>query len=153
SEVLFLIKNAILAIEAANSTLADAYINLMKIAAVIQNLPTDEYKGFRNYCIEKFNHRFEEFNDPAYPLAFFLHPAYKGAGLKFGTYSVIANYAGELWQKMGKSKNSCEILLAQLRIYKEQKRRINGKINPYVASYKIGSDTPLTWWNTCKVKP
>jgi hypothetical protein len=31
SEVLFPIKNAILAVEAANSTLADAYINLMKL--------------------------------------------------------------------------------------------------------------------------
>ncbi|CAG8521252.1 hypothetical protein GLOIN_2v1672635 [Rhizophagus irregularis DAOM 181602=DAOM 197198] len=38
SEVLF-------PVEAANSTLADAYVNLMKIAAVIQNLPADEYKG------------------------------------------------------------------------------------------------------------
>ncbi|CAB4490238.1 unnamed protein product [Rhizophagus irregularis] len=153
SEVLFPIKNAILAVEAANSTLADAYVNLMKIAAVIQNLPADEYKGFRNHCIKKFNHRFEEFNDPAYQLAFFLHPAYKGAGLKFGAFSLIANYAGELWQKMGKSKKSCEKLLAQMRIYKEQIRIVNGKPNPYVAPYTIGSDTPLMWWNTCEVKP
>jgi hypothetical protein len=153
SEMLFPIKNAILAVEAANSTLADAYINLIKIAAVIQNLPTDEYKGFRNYCIKKFNHRFEEFNDPAYQLAFFLHPAYKGAGLKYGAFSIIATYAGELWKKMGKSQTSCEKLLAQLRIYKEQKEKVNDMPNPYVASYKIGSDTPLTWWNTCEVKP
>ncbi|CAB5209658.1 unnamed protein product [Rhizophagus irregularis] len=101
SEVLFPIKNAILAVEAANSTLADAYVNLMKIAAVIQNLPADEYKGFRNHCIKKFNHRFEEFNDPAYQLAFFLHPAYKGAGLKFGAFSLIANYAGRIMAKNG----------------------------------------------------
>ncbi|CAB5211436.1 unnamed protein product [Rhizophagus irregularis] len=153
SEVLFPIKNAILAVEAANSTLADAYVNLMKIAAVIQNLPADEYKGFRNHCIKKFNQRFEEFNDPAYQLAFFLHPAYKGAGLKFGAFSLIANYAGELWQKMGKSKKSCEKLLAQMRIYKEQICIVNGKPNPYVAPYTIGSDTPLMWWNTCEVKP
>ncbi|CAB4474246.1 ribonuclease H-like domain-containing protein [Rhizophagus irregularis DAOM 181602=DAOM 197198] len=71
SEVLFPIKNAILAVEAANSTLADVYVNLIKIAAVIQNLPADKYKGFCNHCIKKFNHRFEEFNDPVYQLAFF----------------------------------------------------------------------------------
>jgi hypothetical protein len=153
SKILLPIKNAILAVEATNSTLADAYMNLIKIAAAIQNLPTDEYRGFRNHCIEKFNHRFDEFNDPAYQLSFFLHPAYKGAGLKFGTFSVIANYAGELWQKMGKSKKSCEKLITQLRIYKEQKPEVNGKPNPYVASYMIGSDTPLMWWNTCEVKP
>jgi hypothetical protein len=153
SDILFPIKNAILAVEATNSTLADAYINLMKIAAVIQNLPADEYKGFRNYCIEKFNRRFEEFNDPTYQLAFFLHPAHKGAGLKFGAFTVIANYAGELWQKMGKSKKSCEKLITQLRIYKEQKRIVNNKPNPYVSPYTIGSDTPLMWWNTCEAKP
>ncbi|RGB22345.1 hypothetical protein C1646_677914 [Rhizophagus diaphanus] len=53
---------------------------------------------------------------------------------------------------MGKSKKSCEKLLAQIRIYKEQIRIINGKLNPYVAPYTIGSDTPLMWWNTCEVK-
>jgi hypothetical protein len=78
AEVLLPIKNAILATEANCSTLADGYINLMKIAAAIQNLPTSEYKGFRNHCIKKFNNRFEEFNDPVYQLAYFLHPAYKG---------------------------------------------------------------------------
>ena len=66
----------------------------MKIAAAIQNLPTDEYKGFRNHCVKKFDHRFEEFNDPTYQLAFFLHPAYKEIGLKFGIFPLIANCAG-----------------------------------------------------------
>ncbi|PKY45354.1 hypothetical protein RhiirA4_459907 [Rhizophagus irregularis] len=90
-------KNAILAVETANSTLADPYINFIKIAAVIQNLPIDEYKGFCNYYIKKFNFKFKEFNDPAYQLTFFLHSAYKGVGLKFGVFLVIANFAGELW--------------------------------------------------------
>ena len=156
SEVLLPIKNAILAIEATNSTLADAFINLIKIAATIQNLPTDEYRGFRNHCVEKFNNRFQEFNDPIYQLAFFLHPAYRKT-LKFGVFPAIANYAGQLWQKMGKSKKSSEILITQLRLYKEQKSIINGRPNPYAASYTIGSDdvgdTPLMWWNACEVKP
>ena len=152
SKVLFPIKNAILAVEATNSTLADAYIYLIKIASSIQNLPTDEYKGFRNHCIRKFNHRFEEFNDPIYKLAFFLHPAFRKA-LNFGIFPEIANYAGQLWQEMGKSKKSSEILITQLRLYKEQKHTTNGRSNPYVASYTIDSDTPLMWWNTCEVKP
>ena len=94
ANVLLPIKNAILAIEANHSTLTDAYINLMKIAAAIYNLPTNEYKGFCNYCVEIFNNRFEEFNDSVYQLAFFLHPAYKGVGLKFGTFPIIANCTG-----------------------------------------------------------
>ena len=152
SKVLFPIKNAILAVEATNSTLTDAYIYLIKIASSIQNLPTDEYKGFRNHCIRKFNHRFEEFNDPIYKLAFFLHPAFRKA-LNFGIFPEIANYAGQLWQEMGKSKKSSEILITQLRLYKEQKHTTNGRSNPYVASYTIDGDTPLMWWNTCEVKP
>src|ERR1044071_4844269 len=153
ANVLLPIKNVILAIEANHSTLADAYINLMKIAAAIYNLPTNEYKGFRNHCVEIFNNRFEEFNDPVYQLAFFLHPAYKGVGLKFGTFPIIANCAGQLWKKMGKTQESCEILITQMRIYKEQAPTINGNPNPYTAPYTIGNDTPLMWWNTCEVKP
>ncbi|CAG8724429.1 1705_t:CDS:2 [Rhizophagus irregularis] len=101
SEVLFPIKNAILAVEVTNSTLTDTYVNLMKIAAVIQNLFTDdEYKGFCNHCIKKFNHRFKEFNNPTYQLAFFLHSAYKGAELKFSAFLLLQimleNY-GKKW--------------------------------------------------------
>ncbi|GET03325.1 ribonuclease H-like domain-containing protein [Rhizophagus clarus] len=125
SEILLPIKNAILAVEAAQSTLADAYINLLKIAAAIQNLSTDEYKGF----------------------------LYKGAGLKFGTFPVIANYAGQLWQRMSETKKGCEQLITQLRHYKDQNCIVNGKPNPYMAPYSIGSDIPLMWWNTCEVKP
>ena len=59
--------------------------------------------------------------------------------------------------KMGKSKKSSEILITQLRLYKEQRSIINGRPNPYAASYTIGSDdvgdTPLMWWNACEVKP
>ncbi|CAG8554951.1 20845_t:CDS:2, partial [Cetraspora pellucida] len=83
SDVLFPIKEAILAVEANCSTLANCYINLVKIAVAIQNLSIDEYKGFHNEYVKKFNKWFEEFNDPIYQLTYFLHPAYKGLGLKF----------------------------------------------------------------------
>ncbi|CAG8751272.1 2703_t:CDS:2, partial [Gigaspora rosea] len=127
-----------MAVEANCSILADCYINLMKIAAAIQNLSVNEYKGFQNYCIEQFNSRFEEFNDPIYQLTYFLHLAYKGIGLKFGTLPLIANYAGKLWQQMGKMSKSCETLITQLQIYKEQKKFINGIPNLYTAPYTIG---------------
>ncbi|CAG8821642.1 19818_t:CDS:2, partial [Cetraspora pellucida] len=111
SDVLFLIKKAILAVKANHSTLANCYINLVKIAAAIQNLSIDKYKGFCNEYVKKFNKRFEEFNDSIYQLTYFLHLAYKGLGLKFGTFPFIANYAEKLWQQMGKSKESCEALI------------------------------------------
>ncbi|CAG8817707.1 8449_t:CDS:2, partial [Dentiscutata erythropus] len=91
SEILLSIKDAILSVKANRSTLADCYINLMRIAVAIQNLPTDEYRGFCNY-------------------------SYKGIGLKFGTFPLIASYAGKLRQQMGKSQESCEALITQLYI-------------------------------------
>ncbi|CAB4489581.1 unnamed protein product [Rhizophagus irregularis] len=134
SEVLFPIKNAILAVEVTNSTLTDTYVNLMKIAAVIQNLFTDdEYKGFCNHCIKKFNHRFKEFNNPTYQLAFFLHSAYKRAELKFSAFLLLQI----MLENYGKKWNST---VAQMRIYKEQIRIVNRKLNPYVASYTIEID-------------
>ncbi|CAG8822290.1 19425_t:CDS:2, partial [Gigaspora rosea] len=60
------------AVESNHAILANCYINLIKIVAAIQNLSSNEYKGFRNYCI----------------------------GLKFGTFPLIANYAenyGNRW--------------------------------------------------------
>ncbi|CAG8520306.1 56_t:CDS:2 [Racocetra fulgida] len=78
SDVLLPIKEAILAVEANHSTLADCYINLVKITVAIQNLSTNEYKRFYNKYI----------------------------GLKFGTFPLIANYAEKLLQKMGKSKEN-----------------------------------------------
>ncbi|CAG8810844.1 374_t:CDS:2, partial [Dentiscutata erythropus] len=40
-------------------------------------------------------------------------------------------YAGKLWQQMGKSQESCEALITQLRFYKEQEQNINENPNPY----------------------
>ncbi|CAG8634523.1 7787_t:CDS:1, partial [Dentiscutata heterogama] len=48
SNVLIPIKEAILAVKANCSTLADCYINLVKIAIAIHNLSTNKYKEFHN---------------------------------------------------------------------------------------------------------
>ncbi|CAG8823886.1 25606_t:CDS:2, partial [Gigaspora rosea] len=58
-------------------------------------------------------------------------------GIKFGTFPLIANYAGKLWQQMDKSKKSCETLITHLRFYKEQEQYINRKPNFYAAPYRI----------------
>ncbi|CAG8787962.1 21075_t:CDS:2, partial [Cetraspora pellucida] len=118
SEILLPIKDAILSVEANCSTLADCYINLMRIAG--------QYKIFLLMNIEDF--------------AIIVLETYKGIILKFGTFPLIASYAGKLWQQMGKSQE-------------KQEQNINGNPNPYVAPYTIGSDMPLIWWNTCEAKP
>ncbi|CAG8844445.1 44938_t:CDS:2 [Gigaspora margarita] len=143
SDVLLPIKDAILFIEANCSTLANCYINLIKIATAIQNLPANEFKEFHNDCIKKFNNQFEEFNDSAYQLAYFLHPAYKGVRLKFGTFPLIASYARKLQKQMDKNKESCEALIMQLHWYKEQEQYINRVPNPYIALYTIAKPNCL----------
>ncbi|CAJ0641708.1 2894_t:CDS:2 [Entrophospora sp. SA101] len=45
------IKLAILEVEGRSTNLADCYISLLRIAAVIRNLPSNDYKFFRNHCI------------------------------------------------------------------------------------------------------
>jgi hypothetical protein len=63
--------------------LSDCYLNLVKLAFSINNIPIEYHKNFRNYCIDKFNQRWREFECDEYILAFFLNPAYKGNFIKY----------------------------------------------------------------------
>ncbi|CAJ0857331.1 12949_t:CDS:2, partial [Entrophospora sp. SA101] len=134
------IKLAILEVEGRSTNLADCYISLLRIAAVIRNLPSNDYKFFRNHCISVFNKRYKEFDDPIYLLAFFLHPAYKGNGVKYGQFYNIVSHAGSIWKSLGKNRESWESLSTQLRLYKLQKDD-NGVPNVYSAPYTPNQDT------------
>ncbi|CAH1770183.1 3189_t:CDS:2, partial [Entrophospora sp. SA101] len=146
------IKLAILEVEGRSTNLADCYISLLRIAAVIRNLPSNDYKFFRNHCISVFNKRYKEFDDPIYLLAFFLHPAYKGNGVKYGQFYNIVSHAGSIWKSLGKNRESWESLSTQLRLYKLQKDD-NGVPNVYSAPYTPNQDTVMSWWNTCEANP
>jgi hypothetical protein len=84
--------------------------------------------------------------DDIYILAFFLHPAYKGAALRHGQFHSLVLKAGGIWQGMGKSGASYEILVTQFRAYRLKQA-------PYDLPYVSGRDTPITWWNTCETQP
>ena len=55
SELLKLIKNAILVLEGNNTTLADCYLLLLKIAAYFKSIPITDYQQLKNSCIKVFN--------------------------------------------------------------------------------------------------
>jgi len=57
AETLKPIRIAIQALESKNTTMADCYIHLIKIAIAIKSLPSEDYRGFRNHCIKVFNER------------------------------------------------------------------------------------------------
>jgi hypothetical protein len=77
-QVLKYVKEAVVALQSDKTNLADCFINLVKLAAIIKKIPVEFHKNFRNHCINKFNERWKEFQYDEYLLAFFLHPAYKG---------------------------------------------------------------------------
>jgi hypothetical protein len=67
---------AVLALERREANLGDCYFELACISAAIKILPQFNL-DFRNYCIEKINTRFNEFDDDNYLMAFFLNPQFE----------------------------------------------------------------------------
>ncbi|CAJ0912713.1 2647_t:CDS:2, partial [Entrophospora sp. SA101] len=75
--------------------------------------------------VKKFLRRWDGFEIGPYILAYFLHPAYRDAGIKKGKYQIVVKAASEIWQKFGNNKASLEILLLQMRLYKLYKPPYN----------------------------
>ena len=72
------LRKAILALEAKTATLADCYLSLIRLGAVLKHLPKTFNHDFRNHCYTVMNNRFKEFEDEKYLLCFYLHPQYRG---------------------------------------------------------------------------
>lgn len=78
SQVLLPIKNAITIIESDNITLADVFIQIIRLAYKIKHININNMIGFKQHAINAFNKRLEEFEIEPYLLAYFLHPVYRG---------------------------------------------------------------------------
>ncbi|PKK58345.1 hypothetical protein RhiirC2_796458 [Rhizophagus irregularis] len=59
---------AVLTLERREVDLSDCYLELAQISLAIKKLPCQVYSEFFNYCIEKINARFNEFDDNDYLL-------------------------------------------------------------------------------------
>ncbi|CAH1769147.1 8217_t:CDS:2, partial [Entrophospora sp. SA101] len=70
--------------------------------------------GLKTYIETQWISVYEEFVDDIYILAFFLHPDYKRSALKHGQFHFLVLKEGIIWQGMGKSVTSYEILVTQL---------------------------------------
>ena len=77
-QVLKYMKEAVVVLQSDKTNLADYFINLVKLAAIIKKIPVEFHKNFHSHCINKFNERWKEFQYDEFLLAFFLHLAYKG---------------------------------------------------------------------------
>ncbi|GET65821.1 ribonuclease H-like domain-containing protein [Rhizophagus irregularis DAOM 181602=DAOM 197198] len=139
SDILEPIKKAILMLEGSNVTLADCYLHLLRIAAFFKSMPTDDYKELRNSCISIFN-KYKEFDEDIYLLGFFIHPKYRGHGMRDNQFERLRKCALRIWKNLGHKKNSGLELDAQLRAYFDNSE-------PYNTSYSV-HDTAYHWWNS-----
>ncbi|PKK56930.1 hypothetical protein RhiirC2_799003 [Rhizophagus irregularis] len=68
------LRKAVLALEAKSATLADCFLSLAKLAAVLNKLPKSFNSHFHSHCVKIINERFNEFNNDKYITCFFLDP-------------------------------------------------------------------------------
>ncbi|CAJ0648371.1 13407_t:CDS:2 [Entrophospora sp. SA101] len=109
-----------------NTTLADVFVQIIHLSYKLKNMNNNDMTGLQQHAINAFNKRWDEFEIGPYILAYFLHPAYRDAGIKKGKYQIVVKAASEIWQKFGNNKASLEILLSQMRLYKLYKPPYNG---------------------------
>lgn len=83
------VKSAIKSLEYKTTTLADCFVELIKLSQRIKSLPPISDYGFRAECIELFNRRWNQFDINLYLLAYLLHPRYRGKYLVFTIYIIM----------------------------------------------------------------
>ena len=72
------IKEAIVMLEHRSATLADCFVCLIKLAAVIKEFPQNRNNCFQSKCQLAFDKRWKEFNFEMYLLGYFFHPQFRG---------------------------------------------------------------------------
>ena len=77
--VLSPIKKAVKDVEFTSTTMADVFMELIKLAISIKEIPTlINNNSFKQECYGIFNKRWKQFDTDIYILAFFLHPKHRG---------------------------------------------------------------------------
>jgi hypothetical protein len=151
-------------LESKSADLADCFIQMIKLAVAINRIPLTN--PFKADTIKIFNRRYLEFQHPAYQMAYFMHPYYRGntnfysicydkltnislyigSSLKDSGFRDVALTSIRLWQSLGHSEESSKELISQL-------RRFEGRLAPFDLPYTIGIDTPSIWWGSIRQKP
>ncbi|GES88195.1 ribonuclease H-like domain-containing protein [Rhizophagus clarus] len=122
-------KNAVKVLELNTTTLADCFIELLKMAQAISAISFQNH-DFKQKCIAIFNKRWKEFDINIYMLAFFLHPKYRATCFQQNIFkSVIMREAINIWKNQcGGGKESSNYLLIQLEWFLSKRRtKINIK--------------------------
>jgi hypothetical protein len=72
------VKSVVKSLEFKTTSLADCFVELIKLSQKIKSLPNVSDYEFKHQCIEHFNKRWQEFDIDLYILAYLLHPRYRG---------------------------------------------------------------------------
>lgn len=73
------LRSTVLSLERSDTTLADCFIMLVRLAVKINKIPHEEgIGGFKNHCIKAINKRWESIDLNPYILAYSLHPGFRG---------------------------------------------------------------------------
>ena len=71
------VKSVVKSLEFKTTSLADCFVELIKLSQKIKTLPFVSDYEFKHKCIELFNKRWEQFDFDLYMLAYLLHLKYR----------------------------------------------------------------------------
>ncbi|CAB5376963.1 unnamed protein product [Rhizophagus irregularis] len=124
------IKEAIKYLEMKNATLADCFLQLIKLSYSIKNL-SETHTTFQQQCIKAFNKRWTQFDFRLYMLAYLLHPLYRGKGFRNQVCRKVVYWAIEnIWIKMGGGENSSSKLIRQIAAFRDNLPPYNDEFIP-----------------------
>lgn len=132
------LRKAVLALESRSATLADCFLSLARLAAVLKKLPRSFNHAFRNHCIRVIKQRYEEFDDDNYITCFFLDPRYRHAPLKKAAFRRILRCVASIGKRLGFDRYECGVLCTQLTKYKEEK-------DPFDLDPSVIQDNLIEW--------
>ena len=91
SRIMEPIKDCILKLEARTATLANCYVQMLKLAAMINRIPSSNI--LKTTIIRIYNRRYKEFDHEAYLLSYYVHPLYHGMFV----YLIITSFIIEIY--------------------------------------------------------
>ncbi|PKC56213.1 hypothetical protein RhiirA1_474320 [Rhizophagus irregularis] len=119
------VKSVVKSLEFKTTTLADCFVELIKLSQKIKSLPPVSDYDFKYQCVERFNKRWKEFDIQLYLLAYILHPHYRGKGLRPTVLRNVYILAMEIWINMGGSELSSADLISQIQSFYLRKEEYN----------------------------
>ena len=121
--------------------MADSFHSICWLYASIRNLGSGTFPSeFETYCLDCLKSRVSEPDLELYLLAYFLHPKYRGKGIKTGYLKKLLEKAGNIGKGMRFTQNQCIALIAQMQKYKRNHDDYNIVYNEQIE--------PALWWGS-----